>query len=64
MGRMRHKRDTAQFKDLSFAEQAKSISATLNNLQAAIRHHIRKSQDSQKTRAKCLGQVLRLAGRL
>ena len=35
----RHKGDTREFRALSFAEQARSITAAINNLQAAIEHH-------------------------
>ena len=34
----RHKGDTKEFCALTFAEQAKSITATINDLQAAIEH--------------------------
>ena len=36
----RHQGDTKEFRDLSFAEQAKSITATINDLQAAIEYHV------------------------
>jgi hypothetical protein len=36
----RLKGGTRKFRALSFAEHAKSITATINNLQAAIEHHV------------------------
>ena len=46
----RHKNDTAEFGELTFAEQAKSISATIMNLEAAIDHHIKSTGNKEKTR--------------
>lgn len=58
-----HKGDTKRFDELSFAEQAKTITAEINNLQAAISHHIAHSR-SAATKTKCLAQVARLLARL
>ena len=44
----RHKNDTAEFGELTFAEQAKSISATIMNLEAAIDHHIKSTGNQRK----------------
>jgi len=60
----RHKVDTKEFRELTFAEQAKSITATINNLQAAIEHHVENSPRRQETIEKCLGQVDRLRQRM
>lgn len=60
----RHQGDTKEFRDLTFAEQAKSITATINNLQAAITHHIEHSPHAAETIEKCLAQVDRLRQRL
>lgn len=60
----RHKGDTKEFRELSFAEQAKSITATINNLQAAIEHHVEHSPRRLETIEKCLAQVNRLVHRL
>ncbi len=60
----RHKGDTKEFRELTFAEQAKSITASINNLQAAIVHHVHHSPRREATKAKCLGQVRRLLDRL
>ena len=60
----RHKGDTKEFRELTFAEQAKSITATVNNLQAAIEHHIAHSPRRQEAIEKCLAQVDRLRQRL
>ena len=60
----RHKGDTKEFRALSFAEQAKSINATINNLQEAIEHHVEHSPRRLETIEKCLAQVDRLRLRL
>jgi len=60
----RHKGDTKEFRELTFAEQAKSIAATINNLQAAIEHHVEHSPHRTNTIEKCLAQVDRLSRRL
>ena len=60
----RHKGNTKEFRALSFAEQAKSITATINNLQAAIEHHVEHSPRRLETIEKCLAQVDRLRQRL
>jgi hypothetical protein len=60
----RHKADTREFRALSFAEQARSITATINNLQAAIEHHADHSPRRLETIEKCLAQVDRLRKRL
>lgn len=61
-----HKDHTRTFSELTFQEQAKSITATINNLQRAINYHIRNSSSSRRnqTRNKCLKQINRLMGRL
>src|SRR4051794_17255864 len=60
----RHKGDTKEFRELTFAEQAKSITATINDLQAAIEHHVEHSPRRQEAIEKCLAQVDRLRQRL
>ena len=60
----RHKSDTREFRSLTFAEQAKSITASIDSLQAAIEHHVELSPQPQETIKKCLGQVDRLLARL
>ena len=60
----RHKGDTKEFRELTFAEQAKSITTTINNLQAAIEHHVEHSPRRQETIEKCLAQVDRLRQRM
>ena len=55
-----HKKNTQPFSNLSFADQARSINAMINNLQNAIKHHIRHSQAPNATREKCLDQIQRL----
>ena len=60
----RHTRDTKEFRAPSFAEQAKSITATINNLQAAIEYHAEHSPRRLETIETCLAQVDRLRQRL
>ena len=60
----RQKVDTREFRELSFGEQAKSITATINNLQAAIEYHAEHSPRRSETVEKCLTQIDRLGQRL
>lgn len=60
----RHKGDTKEFRELTFAEQAKFITAMINNLQAAFEHHIEQSPRRRETTVRCLGQVDRLRQRM
>jgi hypothetical protein len=60
----RSKGDTKEFRALSFAEQAKSITATINNLQAEIEHHAKNSPRPLQTIEECMAQVDRLRRRL
>ena len=60
----RHKGDTKEFGALNFAEQARSITAAINNLQAAIEHHAEHSPRRMETIKKCLSQIDRLRQRL
>ena len=60
----RHRRDTRTFHELTFQEQAKSINAQLSTLTRAVRVHILRSKDAEKTRAKCIAQVHRLRERI
>jgi hypothetical protein len=60
----RHKGDTKSFDELTFAEQAKSITAMINNLEAATKHHIDHSLQRTATRDKCIAQVERLLARV
>lgn len=59
-----HKNHTKTFAELTFAEQAKSINAMLNNVAAAMRLHIRTSQQPARTQNKCLGQIRRMMNRI
>src|SRR5208337_3230742 len=56
---VRHQGDMKEFRELSFAEQAKSITATINNLQAAIEHHVEHSPLRLETIEKSLAQIER-----
>jgi hypothetical protein len=60
----RHKNDSRTFAELTFSEQAKSISATVLQLQRAIDAHTRNPKASSATRLKCINQVSRLLQRL
>ncbi len=64
----RHKGDTETFEGLTFAEQAKSINAIINNLERSVRAHVRKARaegrDPQVALQKCADQIQRLLGRL
>ena len=61
----RHKDNTKEFRKLEFAEQAKSISATIMNLEAAIDNHINSPHSKGKvTSDKCKTQVENMLIRL
>lgn len=60
----RHKGDSRQFHELSWADQARAVSAQILNLEAAIRHRVRTSADPAATLETHLAQVRRLATRL
>lgn len=60
----RHKQFTKHFHELSFDEQAKSITATINNLQNAIFHHVEHSKKKTEVKNKCILQAYRFLGRL
>ena len=64
MAQPAHKHHTRTFGELTFAEQAKSISASINNLQNSMSHHIKISPKPDETRKKCLQQLHRCLGRL
>ena len=64
MGKPAHKQDTKTFPELSFADQARSINAMINNLANCMKHHSRHSRSPVATRQKCINQVQRLLGRL
>jgi len=64
MAKPAHKNHTKDFADLTFSEQAKSITASINNLQNSITHHIEHSPKPDETRKKCLQQMHRCIGRL
>ncbi len=60
-----HSDETKEFGELSYAQQASSITAMLNNVEAAIGHHVRHSpRNPAETGAKCIAQVERLLARL
>ncbi len=61
---VRHQGDTKEFRELSFTEQAKSITATIDDLQSAIEHHVEQSPRRLDTIEKCLAQIERLGQRL
>ena len=60
-----HSGDTKGFGELTYAQQASSITAMLNNIEAAIEHHaLRSPRGAAETGAKCVDQVERLLARL
>jgi hypothetical protein len=60
----RHKGGTEPFDRLSYQEQAKSITAMLNNLKNAIKHPIEHSPRRIHTRTKCVRQAQRFQERI
>ena len=64
MNTPRHKKDTLPFPKLTYADQARSISATVLQLQRAIECHSKNPKATADTRIKCINQVHRLLGRL
>jgi hypothetical protein len=52
------------FRELDFTGQARSITATINNLQAAIEYHVEHSPRRLETLGTCLAQVDRLRQQL
>lgn len=64
MAKQRHKADTKTFAELTFEEQAKSISGMLNNVTNAMKHHIDHASDRPATRQKCIDQAIRFSGRV
>jgi hypothetical protein len=60
----RHTANSKAFHELSFADQATSIAATINKLQAAIDEHVQQSPRRLETIEQCLTQVHRLEQRL
>ena len=63
-----HKKKKKTFEELTYNEQAKSITAQINVIVAAIRAHMRRAQtenrDTHQTRLKCIGQLMRAVLRL
>lgn len=64
MAKKRHKRDTKEFGELTYGDQAKSVTASLNNLFNAVEHHIAHSPRRAYTRRKCRDQVRRFLNRV
>jgi hypothetical protein len=60
----RHKNNTRTFAELTFAEQAKSISAIVLLLEREIEAHSLNTKANSATRLKCINQVSRLLLRL
>jgi len=65
---MYHQNRSKTFEQLTFAAQAKSISAQIVALQRSIRAHFRRAQDEHRTVAvvegECRGQIARLLARV
>ncbi|MCK5133130.1 MAG: hypothetical protein KAR40_13370 [Candidatus Sabulitectum sp.] len=68
MSNPRHKGDTKTFDELSYSEQAKSITAQINVIQSAVSAHIRRAKEEnreiEKTKIKCVSQLSRLMNRV
>lgn len=64
MGMKAHKNGTKDFREETYAEQAKSITAEINNLKAAIDYHIQYAPDDKKAyvKNKCRNQLYRVLG--
>lgn len=70
----RHGFNKEEFEKLTFRQQANSISATLMNLEAAVKAHRRKAVETldpkgrkrnpSKTLEKCIAQISRMVDRL
>ena len=66
--RARHGGDTAEFGQLSWKEQASSITATILQVERAVKAHVaratREGRDASAARRKCISQVMRMLIRL
>lgn len=60
----RHKQDSATFRELSSANQARSISGTIRQLEQAIRARAEQSTNPNRVIVTSASQVERLLGRL
>ncbi len=70
----RHKNETKTAPQMTFTEQAKSISATVINLERLVRLHVRTAEeeekrdpakrDAVKTLSKCIRQISTMRDRL
>lgn len=59
-----HSKNSKEFHELTFAQQASSITAMINNLSNAMKHHILNSKDLNKTKIKCQNQAKRFSDRI
>jgi hypothetical protein len=63
-----HKNHTKDFEDLTYAEQARSINATMAYLTKAIKAHLKKAENVRRTKEvvkqKCMKQAERLLDRI
>ncbi len=64
MARKRHKRDTATFRELSRADKARSVSATVLHLERAILARARNATNSARVIQVSVRQVERMLSRL
>jgi hypothetical protein len=60
----RHKQDSKTFGELSFADQARSVSATILQLEKAINARCHHPEATAATKTTCVNQVARLLVRL
>ncbi len=59
-----HQNHSKTFRELTFEEQAKSLTAQINNLSTQIKVHVVNSKTTNDTLLKCIGQLSRLIDKL
>lgn len=60
-----HKENTANFGELSFSQQVRSINGQINGLERMIRHHLSNYPEKREKRRKIiLVQIARLIGQI
>ena len=68
MNQKRHKGNTKGFSQMTWKEQASSISASILYLERAVKSHInlaiKDSRDANAVRKKCIRQIIRMLLRL
>lgn len=59
-----HGRNEESFENLSFSDQAKSLSGQIRTIEKAILAHLRKADNVNETRRICIEQLERMIKRL